>query len=225
MNRFARPIMFALEPDLVFLSARLTFGASGAVTLDTKNSKGFCAATLNTIAFTGTTANSSPTISSVSSFAGLYPGMTVQDSGPTHVNSTISSMSTGGDTITLAANATGTNTGLTAFGGQYVLQFGRTAGVNLDTYNKLLFMDSSWDESGSQGSASALALAPAGPISFIVGNNISIRTIPSTSTSVNTDATVTVQFGSGQGTSFTAYAPASGEAVRLFFVLCRSGAI
>lgn len=226
MNRLLRSIHFAFEPDMVAVFARLSFGAAGAITLDTKNSKGICNASINTISFTGTTAASSPTVTAVSSFAGLYAGMTVSDGG-VHIpaNTTISSMNPGGGTITLSQNATGTNTGLSATGGQYLLQFGTQAGVRLDTYNKLLFMDAVWDESGSQGGPSTAALGPGNPVVFIVGNNIGVRTIPATATSVNMDATIVLQFGSGAGASFVAANPTSGEVLRLAFTLCRSGVI
>lgn len=225
MNRYVRPIAFAFEPDVVSIFAKVTFGASGAPTLDTNNSKGLCSFLLNTISFTGTTANASPTVSVVSSFAGLYKGMTVQDSGPTNVNQAISSFNAGGSTITLGGNATGTNTGLTATGGQYILQLGQQAGVRLDAYNKLLDFSYVWDQTTAQGSASVLALAPNAPSIFIVGNTTSVRTIPGTATSAATDCTLKLQMGSGSGTSFAAAVPNNGDVLRFWIALCRSSAI
>jgi len=125
----------------------------------------------------------------------------------------------------MSGNATGTNTGLTAFGGVYTVQFGQQAAVRLDTYNKLLYMDAQWDESGSQGGASTLALGPGNPVITVVQNNITTRTIPPTAASVLTDATINIAFGTGSGTSFTVSAPQNGEVLRLAFTFCRSGAI
>lgn len=216
-DRYGTAVLFSLEKNIICLYARVTFGAAGAPTLDTNNSKGFCNIALKTIAFTGTS-SASTSVTSISSFAGLYPGMAVVDSGPTHVNSTIASMNGGADTLTLADAATGTNTGLTASGGQYTLQLGTQAGVRLDSWYKLLQFQYSWDESGSQGTASTLALAPAAPNVFMVGNRTAIRTVPATATSNSTDCTLTFQTGSGAGTSFTAVAPGNGDALRLALV-------
>lgn len=218
MNRYITTVQYSLEKNLTSLFARITFGAGGVPTLDTQNSKGICNVSLNAVSFTGTTSSGSPTITAVSSFAGLYNGMTVQDSGPTNVNQKISSMSAGGPTITLAGNATGTNTGLTATGGQYLIQFGAQAGVRLDTQYKFLGIGHNWDESANQGGASTLALAPLAPSMFVVGNKTSVRTIPQTAASVLTDCTLLLQFGSGSGSSFVAAAPSSGDAVRIEFI-------
>ena len=225
MNRFVRPIMFAFEPDMVFVAAKVSFGASGAPTLDTKNSKGVCNISLNTETFTGTTANASPTVSAVSSFAGLYPGMLVSDGG-VHIPAatTISSMNAGAGTITLSQNATGTNTGLTATGG-YIVQFGTQAGVRLDAYNKLLVVQHIWDETGLPGTASVAAGSPQAPNMIINGNNISIRTIPGTVASALSDASITVYFGTVSAGQFTVVSPGNGEICRLMFKLVRSGAI
>lgn len=215
-DRYGTAVLFSLEKNIWAVFARITFGAAGAPTLDTQNSKGFCNVALSQVAFTGTTANSSNSVTSVSSFAGLYPGMLVQDSGPTHVNQLISSFTAGSDLLTLAGNATGTNTGLVASGGQYTLQLGTQAGVRLDSWYKLLEFQYSWDESGSQGGASTLALAPAAPNVFLVGNRTTIRTVPATATSGTTDCTLTFQCGTGAGTSFTsAVAPNNGDALRI----------
>ncbi len=216
-DRYSSAVLFAMEKNLTFLYAHLTFGAAGAVTLDTQNSKGFCNASLTSVAFTATSSNGSGSLTAVSSFAGIYPGMTIKDAGPTHVNQVLSSANAGAGTMTLAGNATGTNTGLFATGGSYTLQLGRNAGVNLDTYYKLLMVQACWDESGSQGGASSLALAPAAPVVFLSGNNSRIRTIPGTAATALTDATLTITVGTGTGTSFVAAAPASGEGLYLAF--------
>jgi hypothetical protein len=49
------------------------------------------------------------------------------------------------------------------------------------------------------------------------------RSIPASSASGSTDATIQVQFGSGQGTSFSAYKPVAGESVRMLFIFGNSG--
>lgn len=225
MNRFVRPILFAFEPDLVFAYLRCVWGAAGAFTLDTNHSKGICNFTKNVISFTGTT-SASVTVTGVSSFAGLYNGMTVSDGG-THVpaNTTISAMNPGAGTITLSQAATGTNTGLTATGGQYTVQFGSQAGVRLDVYVRLLGMKFIFNEISLQGGVSTGASAPAASTLFLVGNNISTRTIPPTPAANLTDATLQLQFGNGGGSSFVAADPANGEIVHVGFEFTRSTAI
>jgi hypothetical protein len=223
-NRLLRAVDFTFEPDVVTVYAQLNFSAGGAVTYTPLNSKGICAVTPNSISITGTTTSSSPTVTSVSSFVGIYNGMTVTGTN-IPANTTISSMNAAGGTITLSQNATGANTGLTISGGQYLIQFGQQAGVRLDTYNKLLYVDSVWDESTNQGSLNTSAVGPGNPVVFVVGNNIAKRTIPPVGNSANTDATITLQFGSGAGSSFVAANPTSGEVLRLAIDFCRSGAI
>lgn len=218
MNRYVRPVMFAFEPDVVHQFSLVTFGATGSTTINTLQSKGICGFSLNTISITGTTASSSTTVSGVSSYVGLYVGMTVSDGG-VHIpaNTTISSMTPASGTITLSQNATGTNTGLSVYGGQYMITFGRqlTPTKQLDTYVKLLGLNHNWDETSLQGATGTAASAPAAPSMFLVQNNI-------TNTNL---ANLVVQFGSGAGSSFVAYTPASGEQVRVAAQLCRSNAI
>lgn len=224
MNRFARPVVFAMEPDVVFLFMKCAFGASGAPTLDTNQSKGICNITRNSIAFTGTTAGASPTVSSVNTFVGLYNGMTVTGTN-IPASTTISSMNAGAGTITLSQNANGVNAGLTAVGGQYTIQLGAQAGVRFDTYNKLLGLNLCWDESASQGGASTAASSPAAPFMFQVGNNVSVKTVPPTVAANLTDATFQVQFGTLSAGTFVAADPRNGDVVRIAIQLCRSGAI
>lgn len=220
MNRLVRPVQFAFEPDVVSVFANLSFGASGAVTLNqssTDSSKGLCAAAINTISVTGNTTNTSTSVASVSSFAGLYVGMSISGAG-IPAATTISAMNAGAGTITLsqAATATATGVALSVSGGQYVLTFGRNATLKqLDAYNKLLAIHHCWDESANQGGVSTAALAPASPSMFMVGNSISNSQV----------ATITVQFGSYSGATFTAQVPDSGSKVRMLVSLCRSSAI
>lgn len=215
MNRLVRPIMFCFEPSVVFQFNQINFGAAGAPTLTALNSKGACNIALNSIAFTGTS-SASVTVTSVSSFAGLYNGMTVTGTN-IPAATTISSMNPGAGTITLSQAATGANTGLSASGGQYTLTLGSqfTPFKRLDAYVKLLGVNHAWDESGLQGGASTGASAPAAPNLFIVGNNVSNGSL----------ASVVFQTGSGVGSAFVANNPANGEILRLALKLCRSSAI
>lgn len=218
MNRLVRPIMFAFEPDVVFAFAKMSFGASGVPTLDTKNSKGFCDVRQQVIAITGTTANASPTVTSVSSFVGLYVGMFIDDGGTNvAVGTTISAMNPGAGTITLSANATGTNTGLNVTGG-YILTLGQLYKTRLDAYNKLLDLNYTFDLTGLQGGVSTGASAPAAPQLFLTANNISNAAL----------ANIIFQTGNGTDAAnlpFKSIVPANGEILRLTLKLCRSGAI
>jgi hypothetical protein len=215
MNRYVRPVMFAFEPDVVNVFALASFGAAGAPTLNTSYSKGLCNLARNSIAFTATT-TSSVTVTGVSSFAGLYPGMIVTGTN-IPAATTIVSMNAGSGHMTLSQAATGANTGLTAAGGQYTFTFGSqyTPIQRLDSYVRLLDIDYRFDESAIPGSASTLAGSPYAPSMFLVQNNISNSQL----------ANLVVQFGSGVGASFVASDPANGEIVRVWFAFTRSTAI
>lgn len=221
-NRYTTVKLNSLQKELNFVYAEVSFGAAGAPSLLVPQSKGVCNVSINSIAFTGTTGNTSTSVTAVTNYAGLYPGMTVTGTG-IPASTTISSMNAGAGTLTLsqAATATGTVT-ITASGGQYLVQFGQQAGVRLDGYYKLLGITHNWSEIGLQGNATTLASAPAAPLMFIVSNNTSIRTIPNTIATNLTDCTVGLQFGNGSGSSFVAAVPANGERVRLEFVFTNS---
>lgn len=225
-NRYGTPVTFTMEKNVVQLYARVIFGPSSVPLLDTSNSKGFCNVGFNTPVFTGTTASGSSSISSVSSFKGLFTGMTLTGSG---VGGTIGTMTAATSTIVMSAPATSAQatTTITATGGQYVFQLGTQAGVRLDAYNKLLdFNFTFYEENGSAtGAYQQLQLAPNAPLGFVIQNNISTRTIPATLTSNSTDCTIVVQFGSGgAGSSFVAAAPVNGEILRLSLDLGNSSA-
>lgn len=210
--------MFAFEPDVVHVFGRVTFGAAGAPTLDTNNSKGICNfAGPNVYLFTGNTA-SSTTISVVSSFLGLYPGMTITGAG-IPASTTISSINAGAGTMVIsqAATATATGVALSASGGTYTVTFGSqfTPFKRLDAYNKLLNLTHIYDESGLPGSATTQASSAYASTILIVQNNISNANL----------ANIVLQFGGGTGAGFLASNPANGEALRLGISLCRSGAI
>lgn len=227
-NRFGTPIGFTMEKNVVQLFAMVQFGANGVPILNTNQSKGFCNAAISAPVFTGSIGSGSATITSVSSFQGLFTGMTVTGTG-VGASLTIGTMTaaTGSIVLSAAASVTAGSISFTATGGQYTLQLGTQAGVRLDSYNALLDYNYSFDEStgSASGKALVLQLAPAAQNSFIVTNNTSIRTIPATSTSNSTDCTLTVQFGNGFGSGFVAAAPASGEVVRFNLGMRNSSAI
>lgn len=231
MNRLVRPVMFAFEADVCSLFAHVTFGAAGAPTLNQGPypkafSKGFCAVTLNTIVITAALTNTQTSATGASTLVGIYNGMSVTGTG-VPASTTVSAVNPSAGTFTLsnAATATATET-LTFSGGQYLFQLGSKAGVNLDVYNKLHSICWNFDEI-TNGAAQA-GSSPAAPIcnvGFLVANNVSIRTIPASGNSANTDASFTMQFGTLAGSGFLAANPASGELLRLSLKLSRSGAI
>lgn len=231
-NLYGSAVSFTKELNVWTLMARVRFGANiGSnnveVVLDQPNSKGICNVTWDTVTFTGGTLGSSTTMGSMSSFADLFGGMTVSGgtAGDLQSATTISSFSAAGQSIVLSKQAIATNTGGTYFatGGRVRFQFGTQAALRVTPFVKLLGMQISWDESSgsASGSVSALQLAPSTPVAFIVDNNISVKTIPQTTTSGSTDASIVVQFGYGQGpgTGFQAANPQPGEVARVVFFL------
>jgi hypothetical protein len=229
-NRFGTAVMFTLEKNVMFLSAQVNFGATGIPSLIPNNSKGFCSIAPDAVMFSANSVGSSATLSSVTSFAGLYPGMTLTGTFGTGTISSITAAAGGSITLVSGTGVVTTNGGLVAAtGGRYRVQFGTQAGVRLDTYTKLLGLDISQDmSSGSaSGSASVQALAPAAPDYFIVQNNITTKTIPSTLTSNSTDASIVVQLGNhqaGAGGNFVAKDAVAGTQMRLRVMLGQSTA-
>lgn len=226
-NRYSNPVQFAMEPNVVFLSAHVTFGATGVPTLDTVNSKGICNFAVDTVAFTANSVGSSSTLSSVSSFAGLYVGQVIAGA----ISGTIASITAASGLITLVSG-TGvptTNAGaMLANTGRFRVQFGTQAAVRLDSYYKFLGLSTSWDMSASSASGGALvqALTPAAPTIFMVQNNTRVRTIPRTSTSGSTDCSMVLEFGSQANQNvFTAVAPVAGSGLRIVFVFGNSSAV
>ncbi len=226
------------------MSARITFGTNGAAALDTNNSKGFCNVWQNTPTFTAGTNGSSSLIGSVSSFKGLFPGMnlTIGSSLAIITTATIGSIS--------AANAalgqfpvTGVNNaqngwlqfdvpGVTFVAGsaggatgQYILQLGQALN-RVQTWYKVLAVQHSFDETTGSAIGGALQkqLAPNAPSMVLIGDNTRIKTVPGTQATSSTAASITVQFGTGNGAGFTIGVPAPGEAVRIMLVLGNSSA-
>lgn len=229
-NRYYDAVAFTLEKNVVTLSANVSFGATGIPTLNTLASKGICNFAVDALAFNANSVGSSATLSSVTSFSGLYNGMTLSGSLGT---GTISSITAGSRLITLTSGTgiTTTNGALVnATGGRFRVQFGQQAAKRLDTYNKLMGFQYSWDYSSASTSGGALiqAVAPNAPETFIVQNNTQVRTIPQTLTSGSTDASLVIQTGNylgGAGQNFTAANPVAGSILRLVFVFGNSTAI
>lgn len=230
-STYGTPVLFTKEKNVWILSALVQFGPSGAVTLNTTQSKGICNVANESVAFTGGTTNSTTTLGTVSNFDGLFYGMTITGpAGELQAGSTVNSFSAAGKSLVLSKQAITTDASATynATGGRYRFQFGQQAALRLDPYVKLLGVDVRFDVStgSAGGNAAQLQLAPSAPIAFVVDNQISVRTIPATSTSGSTDASVALQFGygTGPGTGFVATAPADGEQARVVFIFGNSTA-
>lgn len=212
------PVQYTMEKKVVTLGAHITFGAAGAPTLDTSNSKGFCNVAQFTKSFTAT-ASSTASFTSVSNLTSLYNGMIISGTNIA-ANSVISSLNSAG-TFTSSQASTGVVSAVTATGG-YIIQLGRLAGLQVDNYVKLLGWKIVSDLSALQGSASVLAKASVSPQWFMIQNNIS-SSIPSSSGS--TAATFVLMCGSGVGTSFVNAQPASGEGIYFEVMLGNSTAL
>lgn len=245
-STYGTPVLFTKEKNVWILSARIVFDTNGVPQLDTTQSKGFCAVWQNTPTFTAGASGSTSFVGSVSSFQGLFPGMnlTTASSGAFITTATIGSISAANATlkrfpVTAANNAAsgwpqldvdsmtfvaGSGGGGT---GQYILQLGQSAGVRLDTYNKILMVQHSFDGTTSSaiGGVAQRQLAPAAPSMVLIQNKVAVRTVPPTLATNSTDATITVQFGTGVGSGFTAGFPAAGEAVRIVLALGNSTAV
>lgn len=230
-NVYATPVLFTKEKNVFMLSAVIVFGPSGAASLDTTASKGFCAVNPDTITLTGGTTNSSTSLGSVSSFAGIFQGMTIVGAaGELQAATTVSSYSATTKTITLSKQVILTSGSSTyqVSGGRYRLQLGTLAAQNLTPFVKVMGVDIVPDVTtgSSVGTAAQIQLAPAYSSAFLVQNNVSIRTIPQTTTSGSTDASIVLQFGigNGPGTGFTAVTPSDGERCRVVLTLGNSTA-
>lgn len=230
-STYGVPVLFSKEKNVWTLSAQLQFGPNGAVTVVANNSKGFCAVNQESVAFTGATTNSSTSLSSVSSFDGIFAGMTITGPGTElQAATTVSSFTSTNNTIVLSKQAVTTDTAgsYNATGGRYRLQLGQQAATRLDPYVKLLGMNVTYDVStGSAGGGlGVLQSAPLAATCFVIDNEITVRTIPATLTSGSTDASIAIQFGNGggPGTSFQAVSPGNGEIVRVDLLLGNSTA-
>lgn len=229
MNRYTTPVQFAFVKNLVTVSCRVVFGVNGQAILDTQNSKGVCAFNQETIAFVGATTNSSTSVGTVSSFAGLFPGMSVVGAaGSLQAGTTIGSVSGALKTVVLSNQAIVTNAAnpLFATGGRYRVQFGYQAATNLDGYFRVLSVQKTHfeDTASTSGTATTSALALGVSDMMVVNNSIGVRTIPSTATSGSTDCSLAIQLGDGINSGFIALSPQPGEVMHFTFVLCNSSA-
>lgn len=233
-NVYGSAVNFTKELNVWTISAKVTFGSdigsgSAELILDSSNSKGICAVKYDTVAFSGGTTNSSAVLGTVSSFAGLFNGMTVVGpSGELQSATTISSFTPASKTVTLSKQAITTNTDGNYFarGGRYLFQLGTKEASNLTPFVKVLGVQVSWDMStgSAVGTATVMQSAPNASQAFIVSNKVSTRTIPATATSGSTDAAIVLQFGYGQGpgTGFVAANPVAGSVARVVFILGNS---
>lgn len=218
-NRDFTPVMFALEKNVVHLGAHITFGAAGAPTLDTSNSKGFCNVSQFTTSFTAT-ASSTASYTAVSNFTNLYNGMIMSGTNVA-AGSIISAINAGAGTLTSAAASTGVVSAVTATGG-YILQLGTLAGVKIDTYVKLLGLKVVNDLSALPGAAATQASVSKAPSWFMVQNNIS-KAIPASS--ATTAGSITLMCGTFSGGTFVQAQPASGEGIYVQLMLGNSTAL
>lgn len=244
-STYGTPVLFTKEKNVWILSARIVFGANGSAVLDTTASKGFCSVQQVTPTFTAGTNGSSSLLGSVSSFQGLFSGMnlTIASSLAIISTATIGSITAANAAlnkfaVTAANNAqngwpqfdTPSVTFIAGSGGggtgQYILQLGQQAATRLDTYNKILMVKHDFDTTtGSTiGGVGQQQLAPLAPSMVLIQNKIPVKTVPPTLATNSTDASITVQFGSGTGANFQALAPAAGEAVRVVLMLGNSTA-
>lgn len=232
---YGTPVRFTKEKNVWDLFAWISIGSGGAASFaQTTNGqivcKGVANVWQNTPTFSAVTSSGSSTITSVSSFAGVFTGMALTNSNvPLGVTVGTISASTGSIVLN-GGNASGftgsTGSLMVVSGGQYILQFGvattigsLTLSSRLDTYNRLLDLNVSYDSSVSSsiGTATQQALAPATSQYFVVQNNTTVKTVPFTATSASTDAMLIVQFGNMTGQSFIPTPPAPGTVIKFDF--------
>lgn len=215
-DRAFTPVLFALEKNLVNLAAHVTFGASGAPTLDSPNSLGFYKVSQFSTSFTAT-GTSTTSITGVSNFTGLYNGMILSGTNVA-AGSVISAINAAAGTFTLSIATTGAISAVTATGG-YVFQLGKSLNgqASLDPYNKLLGASFLTDYSGAQGAAATAATAPSAAKWFMTSNTIASAT-------AGTGASLTFMCGEGSGSSFVQAQPVTGTGLYLKLTLGNSTA-
>lgn len=229
------PVRFTKEKNVWDLFCVLNIGSGGAINVANSVNgqpitKGIANVWQSTPTFTGCTSSGSTTITSVSSFAGLYSGMTLSNANlPSTATIGTMSATTGSIVIqgTAATGLTGsTGSIMVAQGGQYIIQFGVAATVGsltltsrLDTWNRLLDFNVSYDCSVASaiGTATQVALAPSTSQYFVVQNNTTVKTVPTTMATASTDASLTVQFGNVGGQVFNPTPLQAGTQIRFDF--------
>lgn len=233
-NVYATTVSFQKEKNVTTLYATVVFNGSGVPVLQTNDSKGIANFWQETVSLNANVVNSTTSLSSVSSFAGLFSGMNLTGAGLA-TSQVISSMSVSGAadgsiTVTKQNITTGGAVPLVAEGGRYRVQFGTINGsapVRYDAYNKLLQVNYTWDmtTSSASGTAAQLQLAPNATSVFVLGSiSFNQVTVPNSTTSGSTDASIVLQMGDGAGLSFQAKDPQNGEKLRLEFVFGNSTA-
>jgi hypothetical protein len=230
------PVRFTKEKNVWDLFTVLNVGSGGALnTAQSVNgqyiNKGIANVWQNTPTFTAVTSSGSATITSVSSFAGIYSGMAIVSSGNLPAGVTVGTITaTTGSIVLNGGNASGftgsTGSLMVVSGGQYIFQFGvlttvgsLSSNARLDTYNRLLDYNVSYDCSvaSSIGTATQQALAPSTSQYVIVANNTTVKTIPAVATAASTDACLIVQFGNSIGAAFVPAVPTPGTVIRTDF--------
>lgn len=230
------PVRFTKEKNVWDLFGVFNVGSGGA--LNVANSingqpitKGIANVWQNTPTFSGVTSSGSATITSVSSFAGIFSGMALLNAANIPLGVTVGTISAATGSIVInggfASGLTGSTGALMVVsGGQYIFQFGVAATVGsltltsrLDTYNRVLDFNVSYDCSVSSaiGTAVQQAAFPATSQYFVVANNTTVKTVPPTTQTSSTDASLVVQFGNGIGTAFVPAVPQAGTLIRTDF--------
>ena len=233
------PVRFTKEKNVWDIFGLFNVGSGGALNFATVPTsagpqfvnKGIANVWQNTPTFTGVTSSGSATITSVSSFAGIFTGMALLSSGNIPAGVTVGTVSASTGSIVMnGGNASGftgsTGATMVVSGGQYIIQFGVNTSIGsisnqsrLDTYNRLLDFNVSWDSSVSSsiGTATQAPLAPNVYDYFIVANNTTVKTVPPTAATASTDAAIIVQFGNNIGPAFIPGVPSPGLAMKSDF--------
>lgn len=229
------PVRFTKEKNVWDLFGVYNVGSGGAMNVAQSVNgqyinKGIANVWQNTPTFTGVTSSGSASITSVSSFQGIFTGMALLNSN-VPAGSTVGTISASTGSIVInggfASGFTGsTGATMVVSGGQYIFQMGvattvgsLTLSSRLDTYNRILDYNFSFDCSVSSaiGTATQAQLAPNTSQYLIVQNNTTQKTVPVTLVAGSSDAMLVIQFGNSIGTSFVAAVPAPGMAIRADF--------
>lgn len=235
---YGTPVRFTKEKNVWDLFCIVNVGSGGALNIaQTGNgqfvNKGIANIWQNTPTFTGVTSSGSNTITSVSSFLGIFTGMPVLNS-TIPAGATVGTISVTTGSIVFTGGAASTFTGstgaiMTVTGGQYIFQMGvattigsLTLSSRLDTYNRLLDFNVSYDSSTSSsiGTATQQQLGPTTSAYVLVQNNTTVKTVPPTQATASTDASLVIQFGNSSGpigAGFTPNVPQAGTSMRFDF--------
>jgi len=236
------PVRFTKEKNVWDLFGIYNVGSGGALNVAGVATsqgpqfinKGIANIWQNTPTFTGVTSSGSATITSVSSFLGIFSGMALLNAANIPAGVTVGTISASTGSIVInggfASGFTGsTGATMVVSGGQYIIQFGvqstvgsLSSNARLDTYNRLLDFNMSYDSStaSSIGTATQAQITPTTSEYFIVKDNTQVKTIPAVATSSSTDACLIVQFGNNGGPTgsvFIPAVPAPGTAIKFDF--------